>query len=121
MGADAALYSSKYFGGPNTAGILGGKKYLIDSVALHSFIGQEGASRAKEYLTESQTATYCSLFRGYKQDRGSIVAAVVALENYLNVMKNPERNVLAPARRRARSLMKALKAIPDAEFKILDA
>ncbi len=121
MGADAALYSSKYFGGPNTAGILVGKKYLIDAVALHSFIGQEGASRGKEYLSESQRATYCSLFRGYKQDRGSIVGAVVALENYLEVMKNPERNVIAPARKRAKLLMKVLKAIPDAEFKILDA
>ena len=121
MGADAVLYSSKYFGGPNTAGILVGKKHLIDAVALHSFIGQEGASRGREYLSESQRATYRSLFRGYKQDRGSIIGAVVALESYLKVMKNPERNVLAPAKRRARALMKALKGIPGAEFKILDA
>jgi L-seryl-tRNA(Ser) seleniumtransferase len=120
MGADAAIYSSKYFGGPNTAGILVGKKYLVDAVALHSFIGQEGASRAKEYMSGAERAMYSSIFRGYKQDRGSIVGAVVALENYLKTMKNPERNVLAPARRRAKAFLKALKTVPDAEFKILD-
>ena len=64
---------------------------------------------------------YCSLFRGYKQDRGSIVGAVVALENYLKTMKNPERNVLAPARRRAKWFMKTLRSIPDSEFRILDS
>jgi L-seryl-tRNA(Ser) seleniumtransferase len=121
MGADAALYSCKYFGGPNTAGILVGKKYLIEAVALHSFIGQEGASRGREFLSEAQRGAYSSLFRGYKQDRASIVGAVVALEKYLKVMKNPERNVLAPARDRANYLMKAFEGIPDVEVGILDA
>ena len=121
MGADGVLYSSKYFGGPNTAGILVGKKYLIDAVALHSFIGQEGASHAMDYISESQPATYASLFRGCKQDRGSIVGAVVALERYLRAMKNPERNVLAPARKRAKWFMKTLKVIPNVELTILDA
>jgi L-seryl-tRNA(Ser) seleniumtransferase len=120
-GADAALYSSKYFGGPNTAGILVGKKYLVDMVALHSFIGQEGASHGKEFLSEAQRGLYGSLFRGCKQDRASIVAAIAALEKYLKVMEDPERNVLTPARKTAEYFMKQFKDVPDIEMRVMDA
>ena len=118
-GADAAIYSCKYFGGPNTAGIIVGKKSLIDTVALHSFIGQEGADRGEEYI-ETGESTYCSLFRGCKQDRGSIVGAVVALEKYLKIMEDPEKNVLSPARERAEYFLRALEGCADTESRILD-
>ena len=124
MGADAALYSSKYFGGPNTAGIIVGKKSLLDIVALHSFIGDEGAYRGKEYIFEPLGGPYwpaLSLFRGCKQDRGSIIGAVVALEKYLTIMKDPEANVLSPAKERARYFMKAFEDCPDTESEIWDA
>lgn len=120
-GADAALYSSKYFGGPNTAGILVGKKSLVDMVALHSFIGQEGASHGKEFLDVAQRGLNGSLFRSCKQDRASIVGAVAALEKYLKVMEDPERNVLTPARRIAESFMKQFQDIPDIEMQVMDA
>jgi len=121
MGADAALYSCKYFGGPNTAGIMIGKKYLIDLVALHSFIGQEGASRGKEFLSEAERGTYGSLFRGYKQDRASIVGAFAALKWYTELMRDPDGNVLDPARKRAGYFMRAFNGIPDIELGIIDA
>lgn len=126
MGADAAIYSCKYFGGPNTAGIIVGKKALLDIVALHSFIGEEGSYRGRDYIGEPVGGpyggpTYNSLFRGCKQDRGSIVGAVVALEKYLNVMKDPDRNVLTPARERAVYFMNAFHELPDTQAEILDA
>jgi seryl-tRNA(Sec) selenium transferase len=121
LGADAALYSCKYFGGPNTAGILVGKKYLIELVALHSFIGQEGASRGKEFLSVAERGAYSSLFRGYKQDRASIVGAFAALKWYMELMRDPERNVLAPAKERAKYFIRAFNDIPDIELGIIDA
>lgn len=121
MGAEGTLYSCKYFGGPNTAGILVGTKSLIKAVALHSFIGQEGASAGKQFISEAQRGAYSSLFRGYKQDRGSIVGGVVALEKYMKTMEDPEMNVLVPAKERAKYLMNALGDIPDIKFEVLDA
>jgi seryl-tRNA(Sec) selenium transferase len=121
IGADAALYSCKYFGGPNTAGIIVGKRSLIDVVALHSFVGQEGGSRGNQFLSISEKGEYRSLFRGCKQDRSSILGAVVALEKYLKVMEDPDKNVLAPARRRAKQLVEAFHALRDVEMSILDA
>jgi len=121
MGVDAALYSCKYFGGPNTAGILIGKKYLIDLVALHSFIGQEGASRGKEFLSEAERGAYGSLFRGYKQDRASIVGAFAALKQYTELMRDPNGSVLVPARKRAKYFMRTFKDIPNIGLSIVDA
>ncbi len=93
MGADAVAYSCKYFGGPNTAGLLLGGKGLIENVAFHSFIGQEGGPRGREFLSEAERGFYSSVFRGYKQDRSSIVGAVVALERYMG--NGAERNQLS--------------------------
>jgi L-seryl-tRNA(Ser) seleniumtransferase len=119
-GADAALYSCKYFGGPNTAGLLLGKKSLIEAVALHSFIGQEGANLGNKFLSAAERGAYSSLFRGCKQDRASIVGAVVGLEKYLAVIEDVERNVLGPARQRANYFMKAFSGIPDVDLGIVD-
>lgn len=121
MGADAALYSCKYFGGPNTAGLMLGKKYLIEAAAMHSFIGQEGGPNGNEFLSEAERGSKGSLFRGCKQDRGSIVGAVVALEKYIKIMQDPQKNVLQPAKVRADYFMKQFKDIPGIEMKIIDA
>lgn len=120
MGADAVAYSCKYFGGPNTAGLLLGKKDLIDNVALHSFIGQEGGPRGRELLSEAERGFYSSVFRGYKQDRSSIVGAVVALERYMNLMKDPEK-ALQPARKKLDFLVRALRDVPDLEMTVIDS
>mgnify|MGYP000412653420 CR=1 FL=1 len=120
MGVDLAAYSCKYFGGPNTAGLLLGRKDLIEAVALHSFLGQEGGPEGKDFLIKGERGPYASVFRGYKLDRSSIVGAVVALERYMNIMRNPEK-VLRPAREKLDYLMKALGGIPDIRMTVLDA
>jgi seryl-tRNA(Sec) selenium transferase len=120
MGADAVAYSCKYFGGPNTAGLLLGRKELVENVAFHSFIGQEGGPRGREFLSEAERGFYSSVFRGYKQDRSSIVGAVVALERYMNLMKEPEK-ALQPARDRLNYIAGALRDVPDTNLTIIDS
>jgi D-glucosaminate-6-phosphate ammonia-lyase len=120
MGADAIAYSCKYFGGPNTAGLLLGKKKLVDSVKLHSFIGQEGGPRGNEFLSEAERAFYSSVFRGYKQDRSSIIGSVVALERYMRLMKDPDK-ALQPAREKVDFLVRALQNISDVKITIMDS
>jgi L-seryl-tRNA(Ser) seleniumtransferase len=118
--ADLVAYSCKYFGGPNTAGILAGRKDLIEAVALHSFIGQEGGSTGREVpLGTAKRGAFQSVFRGYKLDRSSIVGAVVALERWMSLMKNPEK-ALQPARDKLSYIMESLKDIPNVEMNILD-
>ena len=121
MGADAALYSCKYFGGPNTAGLMLGKKSLIEAAAMHSFIGQEGGPEGNKFLSERERGRNASLFRGCKQDRASIVGALVALENYLKTMKDPQKNVIEPAMKKADYLMKQFEGVRGVEMKVLDA
>jgi L-seryl-tRNA(Ser) seleniumtransferase len=120
MGADAVAYSCKYFGGPNTAGLLLGSKTLIESVSFHSFMGQEGGPRGRELLSEAERGFYSSVFRGYKQDRSSVVGAVVALERYMNLMKDPEK-ALQPARKKLNYLFEALSPVPGVELIVIDS
>lgn len=120
MGADAVAYSSKYFGGPNTAGLLLGKKELVESVALHSFIGQEGGPEGKEAVRGWDLRRYSSVFRGYKQDRSSIMGAVAALERHLHRMKDPEK-ALEPARRRIDVLVRTLTDVPNVKLTVFDS
>jgi len=82
-GADLFAYSCKYFGGPNTAGILLGRKGLVDMVALHSFVGQEGGPGGQLFIEAEPDRLHGSVFRGYKMDRSSITGAVASLEEHL--------------------------------------
>jgi len=82
-GADLVAYSCKYFGGPNTAGLLLGRKNLVDTVALHSFVGQEGGPGGRLFLEAEPGKMHGSVFRGYKMDRSSIAGAVASLEEHL--------------------------------------
>jgi len=72
MGADLVCYGGKYFGGPHSTGFVVGKKGLIDSVALQSYIGHHSKNTG-------------SLGRGYKIDRQEIIAMIVALQNWINL------------------------------------
>jgi seryl-tRNA(Sec) selenium transferase len=121
MGADAALYSCKYFGGSNTAGLMLGRRSLIEAAAMHSFIGQEGGPEGNLFLSVATKGSKASLFRGCKQDRASIVGAVVALEKYMEKMQDPQKNVIQPAMDKADYLMKQFSTIPNVDMKIIDA
>lgn len=76
MRCDLVCYGGKYFGAPHSTGFVVGRKDLIDSVALQSFIGYECRGRAERSG---------SLGRGYKLDRQEIVALVVALQNWMEI------------------------------------
>ena len=112
MGADLVAYSTKYFGGPNTAGLLLGRKDLIDVVNLHSFLNQEAGPKGKEFLVSGRYWVFNSVFRGYKLDRASIVGAVVALETYLDGLKNTDK-LIKPSREKRNYIIRALKDIPN--------
>jgi len=72
MGADLVCYGAKYFGAPNSTGIVIGRKELVEAVALNSFIGFEATP-------------YRAMGRGYKVDRQEVVAVVVALRRWMTM------------------------------------
>ncbi|MFQ6054044.1 MAG: hypothetical protein ACE5OO_07455, partial [Candidatus Bathyarchaeia archaeon] len=105
-------------GGPNTAGLLLGRRELIEAVALHSFVGQEGGPGGRPLLRAAEGEFHGSVFRGYKLDRSSIVGAVAALERYMTM---DHEEVLQTARARANRLMNALKDVPGIGMAVIDA
>lgn len=71
-GADLIGFGSKYFGGPNSAGILCGRADLVESASLQGFIGFESTGSR-------------SFGRPLKLDRQEIVAVVVALREWFTL------------------------------------
>jgi L-seryl-tRNA(Ser) seleniumtransferase len=71
-GADLIAYGSKYFGGPNSAGVLCGRKDLVESASIQGFIGFESTGSR-------------SFGRPLKLDRQEIIAVVVALQEWLSL------------------------------------
>jgi D-glucosaminate-6-phosphate ammonia-lyase len=76
-GADLVCFSAKYFWGPNSSGFVGGRRDLIEAVAGIDF-------------TRYESGKYLTFGRPWKMDRHSIVATVVALEDWL-AMDHPAR------------------------------
>ena len=70
MGADLVC-GAKYIGGPNSSGILCGKKALVDAAAKQGFIGFDMATNGKAFG------------RPLKLDRQEIIAVVVALQEWM--------------------------------------
>lgn len=95
-GADCVSYGAKYFDGPNSAGILCGRKDLLDAAKLQTFVCFE---------TEGVRA----LGRGMKLDRQEIIATVVALQRWLT-MDHQAR--LTAQHQRILSLVDDLNALP---------
>ena len=71
-GADLIGFGAKYFGGPNSSGILCGRKDLVESASLQGFIGFESSGSR-------------SFGRPLKLDRQEIVAVVVALQEWFGL------------------------------------
>lgn len=69
-GADLVCFSAKYFWGPNSGGIICGRRDLIDAVAGIDF-------------TRYESGQYLTFGRPFKMDRHTIVATVVALQEWL--------------------------------------
>lgn len=99
-GAALACFSAKYFGGPNAGGFLCGRKELIDVVAALDF-------------TCHESGPYLRFGRAFKLDRQTVVATVVALEEWL-AMDHAAR--WAGYRRLVASLQDRLAGLPGARL-----
>jgi seryl-tRNA(Sec) selenium transferase len=69
-GADLVCFSAKYFGGPNAAGFVAGRRDLVDAIADNDF-------------TRYESGRYRKYGRPLKLDRHTVVATVLALEEWL--------------------------------------
>jgi len=96
MGSDLVCFGAKYFDGPNSAGILCGRKDLVEAAKLQTFI-----------CFESHNIR--ALGRGMKLDRQEIVATVVALQRWMSI-DHKER--LREQHRKASWLAAELNKIP---------
>jgi len=74
-GADLVCFSAKYYWGPNSGGFICGRKDLIDAVAGVDF-------------TRYESGKYLAFGRPFKLDRHTIVATLVALEEWLEMDHN---------------------------------
>lgn len=110
MGADLVCYAAKYVQGANSAGWVCGRKDLIETVSLHSFIGQEAGSY------DPKPGFYRSVGRGYKLDRQEIVGTLAALQRWVTIDHDKER--IQPAHERINELKALLSDVPDLEFSI---
>lgn len=95
-GADLVAISSKYFGGPNAGGFIMGKRHLVEAVSNVHFTAYESGSVLK-------------FGRPLKMDRQTIVAVVVALDEWLNA-DHDER--YADYRRKVDRLHDQLSGVP---------
>ena len=95
-GADLIGFGAKYFGAPNSTGLLCGRRDLVRAAALHGFIGFElHGGRA--------------FGRGYKLDRAEAVAVFEALREWRS---GGYEVVRAASIVRARALAEQLHGIP---------
>lgn len=96
-GADLVCFSAKYFWGPNSGGFLCGRRDLIEAVAGIDF-------------TRYESGKYLTFGRPWKMDRHTIVATVVALEEWL-AMDHKAR--WAGYREKVAAMCSLLSDIPD--------
>jgi D-glucosaminate-6-phosphate ammonia-lyase len=71
-GADLVCISAKYFGGPNAGGFIMGRQDLIQAVS-------------NVHFTRYESGKYLKLGRPLKMDRQTIIAVLVALEDWLSM------------------------------------
>ena len=95
-GADLVCFSAKYMGGPNTAGFLCGRAGAVEAARLNGFMAWE--------VEDNRNAG-----RGYKMDRGDIIATVVAVREWLK-LDHVER--LLQQERRFEVIAESLAGLP---------
>jgi seryl-tRNA(Sec) selenium transferase len=95
-GADLVGFGAKYFGAPNSSGLLCGRRDLIDAARAHSFAGFERRDLP-------------GYGRPLKIDRQEVVAVVTALREWLRDGGQDERDEAAS--RRGRALREALSQV----------
>ena len=99
--ADLVCMGAKYIGGPNSAGYVCGRKDLIEAVDLQGFIGFDELG---------QKGIHGGIGRAYKIDRSEVVAALVSLQEWVE-MDHEAR--LAESERRLKLVESELKGIPN--------
>ena len=95
-GADLMAVSAKYFGGPNAGGFVCGRKDLVAAVS-------------NVHFTRYESGRYLKFGRPLKMDRQTVVAVVVALEEWL-AMDHAAR--FAGYERQVALLQKVLAGLP---------
>jgi D-glucosaminate-6-phosphate ammonia-lyase len=100
MGVDLVGYGAKYFGAPNSTGVLCGRKDLVQAAALHGFVGFEASPHR-------------TFGRPMKLDRQEIVAVVVALREWMAMDHQARFEGYA---RRVRQLQDGLGDVPHIEL-----
>jgi L-seryl-tRNA(Ser) seleniumtransferase len=98
QGADLVCFSAKYFGGPNAAGFIAGRADLVSAVTALDF-------------TRHESGPYRRFGRAFKMDRQTVVAMVVALEEWL-AMDHDAR--WQGYRRQVENLREGLAGLPGA-------
>lgn len=71
-GADLTIFSAKYFGGPNTGGVICGRADLVDAVAGLDF-------------TRFEAGKHLQFGRAFKLDRQLVMGVVIALREWLQM------------------------------------
>ncbi len=99
-GADLVGYGAKYFGAPNSSGILCGRRDLVEAARLHSFASFEKRDSR-------------GVGRPLKIDRQEVIGVLVALRHWLD-MDHGQRH--AEAARRSRNLLAALQGTAHLEL-----
>ena len=99
MGADLICYGAKYFGAPHSAGILCGRKDLVESAKRQGFIGFEASP-------------YRSFGRPLKLDRQEIIGVVIALQEWM-AMDHEAR--FASYDKRVKNLQKGFEGVANVE------
>ena len=101
-GADLIGFGAKYFGAPNSTGLLCGRRDLVRAAAMHSFIGFE-LHGGKAFG------------RGFKLDRTEVVAVIEALHEWRGGGYEAARDA---AGTRAAALVERLTGVPGITARI---
>lgn len=100
-GADLVGFGAKYFGAPNSSGLLCGRRDLVEAARAHTFAAFE----------RRELPGYG---RPLKIDRQEVVGVVTALREWLNPAAQGERDEAAS--RRGRALRELLRHLPEVEL-----